>query len=744
MTSANRTSRPRQPRQRGRDTGEASGWQELRSRLQAIADELRRVGLADKVDGFEQVAQLVYLKLLDEGQPAKGSRIFSGMTSRFRWSSFRGMEPIELHRFVKDHVLSYLGSLSIEAPMVSDYYRSATLKIEDPGAFKRIVELIDGIDFVRLKPDEMGRILEYLFAEARYTGEFRTPHHLRALMISLVDPVAGESIYDPACGTGGFLTDAVSYVLAKSSSAPREVPIYGEDWPRAEGDPPLQTWKVEGGKLGIDRSQVGRLIHGNDISWRMTRIASMNLALQRIGTVDVRRANSLSNFGGLSPTEMEQKHDVVLCAPAFGDAPSHEAIRSDLPIPSTRMELLFLEIAMESLAPGGRCAIIVPENVLFGEGSTTVEVRKRLLSTCEVLAVISLPPAIFRPYSAVKTSILVFRRSVRGPSRSEYVWFYDVEHDGYDLDRSPQPDANDIPELLTRWGSFVASEYTRPPGPEAANMRRAEPPSHCWWARRETIESNQFDLTAKRYKPRFYSLSVSTPKEQLTQLVKTQASFLGGTQALQTLLIMNSLPSGWSEQVRHKKLDELVKVVSGRTPSTTEPSYWEKEGKGVPWASPKDMKQYVLSDTQDHVTQSAVDNVPLTVVKPGAVLVVVRSMILIHSIPVAVNAVPLVISQDIKALCPREDVGIDVWYLFAYLKSVEDVLLASTQGTSHGSRSLMLKVILDLDVPVPPAAICTTIGQVMRDYVTLVDATERIRRDIGALFPSMLHTMFDR
>lgn len=715
-----------------------SGWQGVLTVLRGIVDVLDRAQLAEPIDGFEQVAQLIYLKLLDE--PGKGPRIFAGMTARFRWSRFRSLEPVERHRFVKDHVLSYLGSLVNEEPGVAEYFRDATVKIEDPYAFCRIVDAIDTIEFPSLKPDEMGRILEFLFAERKYSGEFRTPQHVRALMVSLVDPAKGETVYDPACGTGGFLTDAVSHVLAKSSSEPTEIPIYGHDWPIVKGGPRLQMCKLEGGMLA-DRSHLGRLIYGNDISRRMIRIASLNLALQNIGPANVRRASSLSNVGGLSPTEMDRKYDVILCAPAFGDAPSYESIRTDLPIPSTRRELLFFEIAIESLAPGGRCAIIVPENVLFSEGSTFVEVRRRLFFTCEVLAVISLPTAVFRPYSAVKTSVVVFRRPVGGPPRNDHVWFFEIEHDGYDMDRNPQPEDNDIPELQDRWQRFAASRHRKPPGPEFGSGRFVEETARCWWARRAAIEGNRFDLSAQRYKPRPHDVTWPSPEEKLRALSKAGVSFRRGTRVMRASLIADAVPRGWSRDVGREKLGALVNDFIGRTPSTTDPSYW---GSGFPWVSPKDMKRLVIRDTQDHVTQRAIEKHPTAFVeKPGSVLVVLRSMILVHSFPIAVTAVPLMISQDVIALCPKELARIDGWYLFAYLKSIEELILAHTRVTGNGGRSLPREVLLDLDIPIPPADLRARIAQAMQQYVALVDTTDEIRRNIDTLFPSMLRNMFN-
>ena len=126
----------------------------------------------------------------------------------------------------------------------------------------------------------------------------------------------------------------------------------------------------------------------------------------------MRRANSLTASGaGVTPSETGvRKWNVVLCAPSFGEGLLRDPVRPDLPIKSTRGEILFVELAMESLASGGRAAIIVPESLLSAPGSTHVELRRRLLSRFELLAVVSLPPAVFRSYSATKTAILVFRR----------------------------------------------------------------------------------------------------------------------------------------------------------------------------------------------------------------------------------------------------------------------------------------------------------------------------------------------
>jgi type I restriction enzyme M protein len=129
---------------------------------------------------------------------------------------------------------------------VAEYFRDAVLEIVDPNVLKQVIDELDGIDF-KLGPDVKGDIFEYLLThlgQSALNGQFRTPRQIRVFMVQMVDPDLGDTIYDPASGTAGFLIDAVDHILARYSEQPLEVPIYGEDWlekrgrpRRANGDP---------------------------------------------------------------------------------------------------------------------------------------------------------------------------------------------------------------------------------------------------------------------------------------------------------------------------------------------------------------------------------------------------------------------------------------------------------------------------------------------------------------------------
>src|SRR5205807_573304 len=175
----------------------------------------------------------------------------------------------------------------------------------------------------------------------------------------------------------------------------------------------------------------------------------------------VKRANALSELGGLTEEDLKRRYKVILSNPPFAGVLPQESIRKDLPTNSKKSELLFLGVMMEALAVGGRCAVVVPEGLLSGSTSAHVELRRKLVDDYELLAVVSLPGGVFKPYAGVKTGVLVFRKpegldanNVRSARR---IWFFEIQADGFDPDkisgggRPETPERNDIPELLHQW-----------------------------------------------------------------------------------------------------------------------------------------------------------------------------------------------------------------------------------------------------------------------------------------------------
>ena len=412
--------------------------QDLRRKLDRITDILWAGGVTNPVTYIEQISYLIYLKLLDEEESNRElrSRLLSGKSSangndkflfpkqaeRFRWSKWRFKSGKDLRDFLRDEVFPYMASLVKEEPAIAEYFRDAVLEIHDPNVLKQVVDEIDSIEFNRLGTDVKGDIFEYLLThlgQSALNGQFRTPRQIRTMMVQMLDPDLGDTIYDPACGTGGFLIDAIEHILAKYSSEPQEVPVYGEEWLDARGIslkiakeqfPTLQTYRKGPGEKLPNWGVLEHSIYGVDVSRQMIRIAMMNLVLHGVRHASIKRANALSDLGGLSEDDLSRRYKAILSNPPFAGVLPKESIRRDLPTNSKKSELLFLGVMMEALAPGGRCAVVVPEGLLFGSTAAHTDLRKKLVEDFELLAVVSLPAGIFKPYAGVKTGVLVLRR----------------------------------------------------------------------------------------------------------------------------------------------------------------------------------------------------------------------------------------------------------------------------------------------------------------------------------------------
>ncbi|MFH1680172.1 MAG: class I SAM-dependent DNA methyltransferase [Candidatus Eisenbacteria bacterium] len=524
--------------------------QDLRRKMRRITDILWAGGVSNPITYIEQLSYLIYLKLLDEEEETRGlkerlgaghaQKLFPAQAERFRWSKWRFLGGEKLRNFIRDEVFPYMSSLVKDEPQVAEYFRDAVLEISDPSVLKQVIDELDTIDFRKLGPDVKGDIFEYLLShlgQSALNGQFRTPRQIRSFMVAMVDPDLGDTVYDPACGTAGFLIDTVDHLLAKYSEKPEEIPIYGEEWLEKRGQsieearkeiPNLQTYRKGPGEKIPDWSVLEASISGTDVSRQLMRISMMNLVLHGISRARLKRANVLSEMGGLTEEDLNRRYKVILSNPPFAGVLPKESIRHDLPTQSKKSELLFLGLMMESLAPGGRCAVVVPEGALFGSTGAHTELRKKLVNEFALLAVVSLPAGVFKPYAGVKTSVLVFRRPAeskgKGKSATARVWFYEIRNDGYDPEkiqggtRPETPEKNDIPAMLGVWGEYKASGFKRAPGVEAGALLDAgtEEP-RAWWAPLKTIEESDYNLAASRYKPQ---VAEKPPDEDPADLIR--------------------------------------------------------------------------------------------------------------------------------------------------------------------------------------------------------------------------------
>ena len=223
------------------------------------------------------------------------------------------------------------------------------------------------------------------------------------------------------------------------------------------------------------------------------RIAKMNMIITGDGHTNIQQMDSLKK-------PIKNEYDVVLANPPYGQ----QTDWGDLyPINSVQADPIFIQHILLSLNSKGRAAFIVPEGFLFRTGKDK-ETRKFLLNKFKLLAVISLPPGVFNPYTASKTNILVIL-----PGRTECVWFYEIHNDGFDLGATRKPiKENDIPDLIIKWEEK----------PESKNS---------WWVSLDKIIKNDYNLTANRYNPNPIS-SFKYPDADLLldNLIKNQRKIL--------------------------------------------------------------------------------------------------------------------------------------------------------------------------------------------------------------------------
>jgi type I restriction enzyme M protein len=492
----------------------------IRKKVDKLWDRFWSAGLTNPLVAVEQITYLLFLKRLedlDRSRVAAGkisvyakrlqedSPDFNGETCR--WSYIR-QESTDTKHLI-EVVFPWLRTLDrrlseheegtelagINGRMADAYFQLDPNKgqvLED--ALRLIDDLFAQAGDGSAAQDVMGDTFEYLLSEvatAGKNGQFRTPRHIIRFMVELLSPSLGERIIDPAAGTGGFLFSAHQFIRRQLSS-PDNLRL---EWDGA----PHRLDEAQAGERELTLLRDGRFLVGIDNDRTMARIGWMNLVLHDIDNPNLLQGDSLSKreeSKQATPLLASETYRYVLANPPFtGTVDTADLERDSLLFPragtkgkkrdeilTNKSELLFLWLMLDLLQVGGRCAVIVPEGVLFGNTDAHIKLRRELLTEHSVEAVISLPGGVFQPYTGVKTSILVFRKETprasktafdRSAPRTKSVWFYEVNADGFSLDskREPRPGKhNDLWDALTQFralqggvtAGLVRDQYHQP------------------------------------------------------------------------------------------------------------------------------------------------------------------------------------------------------------------------------------------------------------------------------------------
>jgi len=450
---------------------------EIRNKVDKIWTDMWAGGITNPLTVIEQLTYLMFIRSLDEKElEIETMEALSGETlskifpqdeegQSMRWSKFKTKDPREIYDIVSTKVFPFIKSMNGEnASAFSRYMQDALFLIPTPQILQKVITGLDELYEHDIKNlDMQGDLYEYMLSKlstAGQNGQFRTPRHIRDMMVRLLAPAPDDRICDPACGTAGFLVSCAEYIREKYESK-----MTGEQWDHF----------------------AGKMFTGFDTDRTMLRLSAMNLMLHSITNPKIEYMDSVSKQNNISSA-----FDIILANPPFKGTIDAESIHDNLKTVTNtkKTELLFVALFLRMLRKGGRCACIVPDGVLFGATKAHKALRQELVENHQLQAVISMPGGVFKPYAGVSTAVLVFTKT--GAGGTDKVWYYDMKADGYSLDdKRTAIEANDIPDILARFHN-LEGEVDRKPTEQSFFVDKA------------AIVANDYDLSINRYKEVVY------------------------------------------------------------------------------------------------------------------------------------------------------------------------------------------------------------------------------------------------
>ena len=358
--------------------------QSLTKKVWNLATTLAGQGIGF-TDYITQLTYLLFLKMDDENVQTFGED--SAIPEGYRWGDLIDLDGLDLVKQYEDT----LEELSGQDNLIGTIYTKAQNKIDKPVYLKKVITLINEESWLVMDGDVKGAIYESILEKNGQdkksgAGQYFTPRSLIQAMVDVACPQIGETVCDPACGTGGFLLAAYDYMKPQSSDKAKQ------DFLR------------------------NNALHGYDNTALVVTLASMNLYLHGIGTdrSPIICQDSLEK----APSTLV---DVILANPPFGTRPagSVEIDRQDFYVETKNNQLNFLQHMMVMLKNGGRAAVVLPDNVLF-EGGAGETIRKELLKNFNLHTILRLPTGIFYA-QGVKANVLFFTKGT--PTKD--IWFFD-------------------------------------------------------------------------------------------------------------------------------------------------------------------------------------------------------------------------------------------------------------------------------------------------------------------------------
>lgn len=390
----------------------------------------------DGITYHQYVTELTYILFLKMAEET-GTEQY--IPEEYRWKQLVNKSGIELKKFYKD-LLTKLGENTVG--IVSQIYANASTSIEEPKNLEKIISEINKLDWYEAKKEGLGELYEGLLEKNASekksgAGQYFTPRVLIDVMTELIDPQFGERCFDPACGTFGFMISAYQHSTEGKN-------LY------ALSDSEVSAFQDSFG--GVE------LVHDTH------RLALMNAYLHDVPA-------KISCEDSLAPSAKRFKeYDVILTNPPFGTKKGGERTsRDDISFQTSNKQLNFLQVIYRSLKANGkaRCAVVLPDNVLFA-GGDGMSVRRELMNFCDLHTILRLPTGIFYA-QGVKTNVLFFTRGKTEKGNTTEVAFYDMRTNMDSFGKTRQLEREDFNEFIEgykdvskrtgeRWSKFTRQQ----------------------------------------------------------------------------------------------------------------------------------------------------------------------------------------------------------------------------------------------------------------------------------------------
>jgi type I restriction enzyme M protein len=467
--------------------------------VKSARDAMRKdAGLNGDLDRIPQLAWLLFLKAFDgleQNREITDEAFRPAIGHPYRWRDWaadpNGPTGDALLKFVNDSLLPYLRGLSGTAAhdprdVLAAVFKETNNRMLSGYLLRDVVNKVNEINFTSSDDiHTMAHLYESMLREVRDaagdSGEFYTPRPLIRFMVQQIDPKLGDVVLDPACGTGGFLVEALEHVAAKLQTA-------------------QQRRALHDNLRGVEKKPLPFML------------GMMNLVLHGVGQPNITRGNALAS--PITQIAKAQRVDVVLTNPPFGGA-EEAAVQANFPAGKQTAETawLFLQIVIRLLKDGGRCGIVVPNSVLFA-GGVGARIKEQLLNECNLHTVVRLPEGVFEPYTPIPTNLLFFDKT----GRTKEIWFYEVRPpDGRKKYSKTRPMRfEEFAECRTWWSKRIENE-------------------RAWRTLATDIAGNDYNLDL-RNPNQANDLTHRPPSELLTELVSTEREILAMLESLEGTL----------------------------------------------------------------------------------------------------------------------------------------------------------------------------------------------------------------